>query len=209
MGAAVELRCEGAKNPELVATIEAEAGKLERYISNLLDMARVETGAVKLRIEPVDLVDSVAAALRDLRMSLSDRKISVELPNDVPLVRADPQLLHHCLINLIDNAAQHSGPEGAINIGAANTKGEVRLTIEDEGPGLPQERERALDTFMRIEGSDRKGGAGLGLAIVKAFSEAMGVKVTAANRDAERGAVFTIRFPRSLVLDPVESVDAG
>jgi two-component system sensor histidine kinase KdpD len=204
MGAAAELRREEGKNPALVATLEAEAGKLERYISNLLDMARVEAGAVKLRIEPVDLVDAVAAALRDLRTSLSQRDISVELPIDLPLVRADPQLLHHCLINLIDNAAQHSGLEGAINIGAAKIKGEVRLTIEDEGPGLPQERERALDAFMRIEGSDRKGGAGLGLAIVKAFSEAMGTKVTAANLDADRGAVFAIRFPRSLVLDAVE-----
>jgi two-component system sensor histidine kinase KdpD len=62
---------------------------------------------------------------------------------------------------------------------------------------------------MRIEGSDRKGGAGLGLAIVKSFTEAMGAKATAANRDAGRGAVFTIRFPKSLVVDAMESADAG
>jgi two-component system sensor histidine kinase KdpD len=209
MGAAAELRCEDGKNPALVATLEAEAGKLERYISNLLDMARIEAGAVKLRTEPVDLVDAVAAALKDLRTSLTERKVAVDLPSDLPLVRADSQLLHHCLINLIDNAARHSGEAGAINIAAANTKGEVRLTIEDQGPGLPQERERSLDAFMNIEGSDRKGGAGLGLAIVKAFTESMGARVTAANREADRGAVFTIRFPRSLVLDAVETADAG
>ena len=208
IGAAAELRCEEGKNPALVATLEAEAGKLERYISNLLDMARIEAGAVKLRTEPVDLVDAVAAALRDLRTTLDQRNVSVDLPSDLPLVRADPQLLHHCLINLIDNAARHSGPTGALSVGAVKVKGELRLRIEDEGPGLPQERERALDTFMRIEGSDRKGGAGLGLAIVKAFTEAMGATVTAANREADRGAVFTIRFPQKLVVNTPEPADA-
>ena len=209
MGAAAELRCEDGKNPTLVATLEAEAGKLERYISNLLDMARIEAGAVKLRTEPVDLVDAVAAALKDLRTTLAERRIAVELPSGLQLVRADPQLLHHSLINLIDNASRHSQPNGAICISGTNAEGEVRLTIEDEGPGLPQETERPLDTFMRIEGSDRKGGTGLGLAIVKAFTEAMGAKVTAANRDNEPGSVFTIRFPQSLVVDPMESANAG
>jgi len=209
MGAAAELRCEESSSPALVATLETEAGKLERYITNLLDMARIEAGAVKLRTEPVDLVDAVAAALKDLRTTLAERSVAVELPSDLPLVRADPQLLHHCLINLIDNACRHSGANGALTIAAAMVKNEVRLRIEDEGPGLPQERERALDTFMRIEGSDRKGGAGLGLAIVKAFTEAMGATVTAANRDGVRGSVFTIRFPQSLVFDAMESADAG
>src|SRR5205807_381780 len=158
IGAAAELRRDGGEDPALLATIECEAGKLERYIANLLDMARIEAGAVKLRTEPVDLVDAVAAALKDLRTSLSGRQIEVELPSDLPLVRADPQLLHHCLINLIDNAARHSGPIGAIGISATKAKGEVQLRVEDEGPGLPQQSERALDIFMRIEGSDRKGG---------------------------------------------------
>jgi two-component system sensor histidine kinase KdpD len=209
MGAAVELRCQGDTYPELVATIEGEAGKLERYIANLLDMARIEAGAVKLKTEAVDLVDAVAAALKDLRSSLGIRHVSVELPSDLPLVRADPQLLHHCLINLIDNAARHSGPDECIHIGGVRTKSEVRLMVEDEGPGLPQERERALDAFMRIEGSDRKGGAGLGLAIVKAFTEAMGAKVTAANRKEGRGSVFTIRFPRALIVNALEEANAG
>jgi two-component system sensor histidine kinase KdpD len=209
MGAAAELRCDGGKNPALVATVEAEASKLDRYIANLLDLARIESGAVKLTTEPVDLVDAVAAALKDLRTTLIKREVSVDLPSDLPLVRADPQLLHHCLINLVDNAARYSPESGAIKIGASKTKGEVRLSIEDEGPGLPQERERALDAFTRIEGSDRKGGAGIGLAIVKAFTDAMGAKVTAANRSEGRGASFTIRFPRSLVVDALETADAG
>jgi two-component system sensor histidine kinase KdpD len=209
MGAAAELRCDGGNQPALIATVEAEAGKLERYIANLLDMARIEAGAVKLRTEPVDLVDAVAAALKDLRTTLAQREVSIDLPSDLPLVRADPQLLHHCLINLVDNAVRYSPEDGTIHIRGARSKGEVGLVIEDEGPGLPQERERALDAFTRIEGSDRKGGAGIGLAIVKAFSDAMGAKVTAANRDEQRGASFTIRFPRVLVVDALETADAG
>ncbi len=151
-------------------------------------------------MEAVDLVDAVAAALKDLRGGLAARDVSVDLPADVPLVQADPQLLHHCLINLIDNAARHSGDQGPVHIAAAAARGEVRLTIEDEGPGLPVEQERTLDAFTRIEGSDCKGGAGLGLAIVKGFAEAMGASVTAANRKGELGASFTLRFPKTLVI---------
>jgi two-component system sensor histidine kinase KdpD len=143
-----------------------------------------------------------------VRSCLQSRAVSVELPGELPLVEADPQLLHHCLINLIDNAARHSG-EGAIRIAGAASRGEVRLTVEDEGPGLPQEQERALDAFMRIDGSDRKGGAGLGLAIVKAFAEAMGASVTASNRRGGPGAVFTLCFPESLVIKAAEAADAG
>ena len=208
IGAAAELRQQGGKDPALLATIEGEAGKLERYITNLLDMARIEAGAVKLKTEPVDLVDAVAAAIKDLRPSLGEREIDVTLADNLPLVRADAQLLHHCLINLIDNAARYSDAGAAIRVAATVIRGEVRLTVEDEGPGLPQDAERALDAFSRISGSDRKGGAGIGLAIVKAFAEAMGAKVLAANRDLG-GAIFTLLFPKALVMKAAETADAG
>src|SRR5439155_11959194 len=152
IGAAAELRQQDGKDAALLATIEGEAGKLERYITNLLDMARIEAGAVKLKTEPVDLVDAVSAALKDLRPSLAERKVDVQLPDNLPLVRADAQLLHHCLINLIDNAARYSDAGSAIRVAAAVIRGEVRLTVEDEGPGLPQDAERALDAFSRISG---------------------------------------------------------
>src|SRR3954447_9977764 len=198
IGAAAELRRQGGKDPALLATVEGEAGKLERYISNLLDMARIEAGAVKLKTEPVDLVDAVVAALKDMRPTVGDDRVTIDIADNLPLVQADPQLLHHCLINLIDNAARYSGAGAAIRVAASAARGEVRLSVEDEGPGLPQDGERALDAFSRISGSDRKGGAGLGLAIVKAFAEAMGAKVLAANRDG-LGAIFTLVFPKALV----------
>jgi len=209
IGAADQLRRHPGEDRELVTTIESEAAKLERYIANLLDMARIEAGAVKLKTEPVDLVDAVSAALKDIRPGVRGHEVFVDLPDDLPLVRADAQLLHHCLINLIDNAANHSGPGSLIRLAATTQRGDVRLTVEDQGPGLPQDQERALDAFTRIEGSDRKGGAGLGLAIVKAFAEAMGAKALAANRPDGDGAVFTLRFPKSLTIMAAEEADAG
>jgi two-component system sensor histidine kinase KdpD len=209
IAAATELRRKGAEDPDLVASIECESAKLERYISNLLDMARIESGAVELQMETVDLVDAVSAALKDLRTSLGARQVDVLLPADLPLVRADPQLLHHCLINLIDNASRYSTAAGAIRIAARASRGDVRLTIEDEGPGIAQDDERPLDAFSRIAGSDRKGGAGLGLAIVKGFAEAMDAKVLAANRSEGGGSKFTLLFPASLVVKASEAVNAG
>ena len=203
IGAAAELRADGAKDPALLATIECEAGKLERYISNLLDMARIEAGAVKLKTEPVDLVDSVAAAIRDVRASLADHPVAVDLPDNLPLIRADAELLHHCLINLIDNAARYSRADGPVRIAAAASKGEVRLRSKMKAPACRRTQSAPWTRSARISGSDRKGGAGLGLAIVKAFAEAMGSKVLASNRDGV-GAVFTLVFPKALVLKASE-----
>jgi two-component system, OmpR family, sensor histidine kinase KdpD len=182
----------------LVATLEAETAKLDRYVANLLDMARIEAGAIRLREEPVDLVDAVSAAQRDLQRALAGHAIGIDLPAYLPLVRADPHLLHHMLINLLDNAARHGAADGAILLSAASGEDGVTLAVEDEGPGLPQGD--AFGTFSRIAGSDRTGGAGLGLAIVRGFGEAMGVILSAGNRAGGAGARFSLRFPPELVL---------
>ena len=114
----------------------------------------------------------------------------------LPLVSIDPQLFHHCLINLIENAANPGGVDAPIAIVAKRLTNGLTLAVTDEGPGLPPgEENRIFETFARIEGSDRKGGTGLGLAIVKGFAEAMGLGVDAANRPDRQGACFTLRFP--------------
>ena len=196
--AAAELRVT-CGDAALVGTIETETGTLERYIANLLDMARIEAGGVRVKREPTDLVDAVAAAVRDLTRRLGDRPPRIELDDDLPLVAADPELLHHMLINLIDNAARHGG--GAIRIQGARCGASVRLTVEDSGPGLPAPASALFARFGQIAGSDRSGGAGLGLAIVKELGDAMSVKVTAANRADAPGARFELRFPESFALD--------
>jgi two-component system sensor histidine kinase KdpD len=123
------------------------------------------------------------------------------VPVDLPLVRVDPQLLHHCLINLLDNAGKYSDPDGTITIRGGRGREELVLAILDEGPGLTQGREAdVFETFARLEGSDRKGGTGLGLAIVKGFAEAMGMTASAANRGDGKGAIFSLHFPKALIV---------
>jgi two-component system, OmpR family, sensor histidine kinase KdpD len=204
--AAAELRrAPTSQSKETVATLETETAKLDRYIANLLDMARIEAGSIGLRLEPVDLVDAVSAAGRDLQRTLDGHELTVDLPSDLPLVRADPHLLHHVLINLIDNAARHGRAGTPILIAAARNGDSVVMTVEDEGPGLAQQK-GALHKFAEISGSDRKGGTGLGLAIVKGFSDAMEVEVTMSNRADGAGSSFALRFPARLVVsEPLET----
>lgn len=191
--------------PELIGTIKSEASRLNRFVANLLDMTRVEAGALKLSVEAVDLSDAVAGAAHDARRALEGHPVRLDVPPDLPLVRADPQLLHHCLLNLLDNAGRYGDPGTEIVIEGRHRYGQLRLAVLDHGPGLPPGREtEVFETFRRLEGSDRAtGGTGLGLAIVKAFAEAMGLGVEAGNREDGSGAAFAILFPPSLIVRDV------
>jgi len=190
----------------LLDTLESEATRLNRFVANLLDMARVEAGALKLNVEPVDLTDAVGAAVHDTRRSLEGHAIELDVAPDLPLVAVDPQLFHHCLLNLFDNAGRYADPGTPIIVRAKRTKGELMLSVIDRGIGLPAGREaKVFETFRRLEGSDRSAsGTGLGLAIVKGFAEAMGMTVAARNREDGLGAHFSIHFPERLLMRPSE-----
>ncbi|WP_340318307.1 sensor histidine kinase KdpD [Rhizorhabdus argentea] len=197
IAAANEMR--RGSSPGLIDTIEAEAQRLNRFVANLLDMARVDAGVLRLNIEPTDLTDAIASAVHDTRGALAGHHIALSVSPGLPLVRVDAQLFHHILINLLDNAGRYADPGTSIRIEAARRPGELVLSLLDTGPGLPPGREEEVfQTFARFEGSDRsKGGTGLGLAIVKGFADAMGLGVTAANRADKTGACFSIRFPEN------------
>ena len=186
----------------LLEGVEAEAQRLQRFVANLLDMARVEAGALKLNLEATDLTDAIASAVHDTRRSLEGHDLRLDVAPDLPLVRVDAQLFHHCLLNLLDNAGRYAAPGTPITVAARRTAGRLTLSITDEGAGIPAGREQEIfETFRRIEGSDRsKTGTGLGLAIVKGFAEAMGLAVDAANRDDRSGASFNIHFPDALIV---------
>ncbi|MBO9519091.1 MAG: sensor histidine kinase KdpD [Porphyrobacter sp.] len=174
-----------------------EVARLRRFLDNLVDMVRIDGGALELHLEPIDLVDAIGSAVHDLKDLFRGRHIDLKVPANLPFVTADPTLLHHILINLLANAAQHGGEEGVITIEGTRTPDAVQLSIRDEGPGLPAGREqRIFDTFAQGKGSDRHGGSGLGLAIVKGFAEAMGVTATARNHEGG-GALFMLNFPTS------------
>ena len=197
--------------PELIGTIESEAQRLNRFVANLLDMARVEAGALKLNVEAIDLSDAVTSAAHDARRALEGHGVRLDVPPDLPLVRADPQLLHHCLLNLLDNAGRYGEPGTEVVIEGRNRFGELRLAVLDHGPGLPPGREsEVFETFKRLEGSDRAiGGTGLGLAIVKAFAEAMGMIVEATNRPDGSGAAFALVFPPALIVREITTESAS
>ena len=209
IAAAAELRRGGGDRDELTETISREAAKLERYIANLLDMARIEAGSIRLSSEPIDLVDSIAAAARDLHGALADHPLAIDIPADLPLVRADANLLHHCLINILDNAVRYSPAGSSITVKGEANKDAVRLAVLDEGRGFAAPGDEPFNTFARIRGSDRKGGTGLGLAIVKGFADAMGVAVKAENRQDGKGAVISLSFPVRLVVHAGERTDGG
>ncbi|RZM05600.1 MAG: DUF4118 domain-containing protein, partial [Sphingomonas sp.] len=139
--------------PDLTATIKSEAARLNRFVANLLDMARVEAGALKFAIEATDLGDAIAGAAHDARRALEGHQVRLDVPPDLPLVRVDPQLFHHCLLNLLDNAGRYGDPGTEIVVQGVHRYGEIRLAVLDEGPGLPPGREaEVFETFRRLEG---------------------------------------------------------
>ena len=201
LGSIAELKRSKTTDPVLVESIQAEAERLNRFVANLLDMARIEAGALQLSLEPVDLTDAVATAAHDLRQQLEGHAIKLDVSPELPLIRLDAQLFHHCLINLLENAGKYAEPGTPITVSARRQRDGITLSVIDRGPGLPPGDEaRVFETFTRLEGSDRKGGTGLGLAIVKGFAEAMGLTVSAANMEDPSGACFVIRFPESTLV---------
>ena len=187
---------------EMAETIETEALRLNRFVSNLLDMVRVEAGALPMKVEATELFDAAASAAHDTRASLAGHEVRIDIASTIPLVRVDPVLLHHCLINLLDNAGRYADPGTPITIRANRTADAILLSVIDQGPGIaPGNEKRVFETFTRLEGSDRaKHGTGLGLAIVKGFAEAMGLSVEAGNNSDPHGARFTIRIPEPLLI---------
>jgi two-component system, OmpR family, sensor histidine kinase KdpD len=186
-----------AAQRELIGTIQDEAERLNRFIANLLDMTRLESGALEIQNSTADVIDVVGSALRRASAVLALRETEIDLQPDMPLANADPVLLEQVLFNLLDNAAKYTAPGTKIRIEARAQDNMLQLRIIDEGSGIPPEDlERIFDKFYRVHATDRKrAGTGLGLAICRGFVEAMGGTVHAGNRGDRSGAVFTVAIP--------------
>ncbi|WP_297780421.1 sensor histidine kinase KdpD [uncultured Roseovarius sp.] len=198
--AAAEALSATGDEAELVETVRSEARRLNRFLSDLLDLTRIEEGAVTPDLVPTDLTDVIASALGDLSKGLTGRKVLTSIDPNLPLVRADAVLLNHALLNLVDNAAKYSPQDAPIEIIARMGRRGPVIDVLDSGPGIPQGSEqRIFDRFARGETSDRTGGSGLGLAIVKGFAAAMGFTVEAARRQGG-GSRFTIRIPSTAII---------
>jgi two-component system, OmpR family, sensor histidine kinase KdpD len=178
----------------LVATILEEAERLNRFINNLLDMTRLESGALRPRDSLVVLSDVIGAALQRAAKVLAEHRMTVELAEGLPMLRLDMVLFEQVLFNLLDNAAKYAPAGSAIQLRAWREGSLVRIQVLDEGEGIPSDAlEKVFDKFYRARGADRRrAGTGLGLAICRGFVEAMGGTITAANRTDRTGAALTI-----------------
>lgn len=184
---------DGATRLELVKTVLEEAERLNRLIRNLLDMTRLESGAVNLKKEWVPLEEVIGAALNRQRERLAGRPVQVDLPPEMPLVSFDPVLIEQVLINLLENAAKYS--EGSIEIRGTLLAAEVVVEVADRGPGIPHGEEiRIFDKFHRAVREGSPGGVGLGLAICRAIVVAHSGKIWAQNREGG-GASFRFSLP--------------
>lgn len=187
-----------AGNPEYVTALASElhrAGdRLNRVIENLLDMTRLNSGVLSLKLEWQDVRDLAGVAIQRLGPGLQGRKIETQLPENLPLVKMDFRLMEHALSNLLLNAVVYTPSTAKIRLGAETSLRSLILTVDDEGPGLPpQDLERIFDKFYRVPGSPA-GGTGLGLSIVRSIVEAHKGTVRAENR-AGGGARFVIELP--------------
>jgi two-component system sensor histidine kinase KdpD len=189
-----EDRLDAPTRRELLETVHEEADRLNRLVQNLLEMTRLESGALRLRTAWHSLEEVVGAALGRLGKRLRDRRVVTRVPGDLPLVLMDDVLIEQVLINLIDNAVTHTPATSPIEIGARAGAGMVTVEVADGGPGLaPGEERRIFDKFYRgSTGGER--GAGLGLAICDGIVRAHGGTIWAENRPGG-GAVFRFSLP--------------
>jgi two-component system, OmpR family, sensor histidine kinase KdpD len=188
---------EASERNELLATLQDEAERLNRFVGNLLDMTRLEAGAIDSKLDFVDIAEIVGAALERAGSVVSRHRVEVAIAPDLPMVRLDAVLFEPVLFNLLDNAAKYSPPGSRIDLRARTDGDTVVLEVVDEGPGIPQgDLERIFDKFYRVQAQDRqRAGTGLGLAICRGFVEAQGGRIDAKNRVDRSCAVLTIRMP--------------
>ena len=167
-----------ADSAELLATADESLDRLTHLVGNLLDMSRLQAGALSLFPRPSGLDEIIAMSLDDL--GPAGREITVDIPDTLPAVRADPAILERIVVNLTENALRYS-PAGKLPLLAASALGDrVELRVVDRGPGIPEsDRDRMFVPFQRLGDTDNTTGVGLGLALARGLTEAMDGTLTA------------------------------
>jgi two-component system sensor histidine kinase KdpD len=180
---------------DIARSIRIESDELRHQVSNLLDLARIQSEGVKLQKEWHTPSEIVGSALARARGTLSPRTVSTDLPADLPLVEVDALLIERVLTNLLDNAAKYTPPASTIAIRGRCTDNSMYLLVEDDGPGLPPGDPDALfEPFARGQKESSITGVGLGLALSRRIIAAHGGTITAKRREPH-GVTFEIRLP--------------
>ena len=193
--AAAGLREAGTSGEDRIALIDAieeEADRLTRLIGNLLDLSRIEAGAVHPRTDWCDLLDVISTAISHLREPHDSHRIQIELDGELPLVRADASQLERVFSNLIENALRFSPPGDPVRVSGGVGAGKVTVRVVDRGPGVPVSQRNEI--FKAFHTGDEREGAGLGLAICKGFVEANGGELRL-QADSADGTAFAVSFP--------------
>ncbi len=186
-----------ATRDEMLATALGETERLNRFVANLLNITRIDSGGLEPKAEAVDVDDIVNGALKRTERGLAQHRVELRLPENLPLIHVDPVLLETALVNILENAAKYTPAHSHIIIEVIATLDAVEMRVSDEGPGIPPDQLLSIfDKFHRVARTDRQNaGTGLGLSIAKGFVEAMGGRIIATNRTDRTGAVFTITVP--------------
>jgi two-component system sensor histidine kinase KdpD len=195
---------------ELLATADESLDRLVRLVENLLDMSRLQAGALGMSPQPMSVAEAVAKAVDDL--GLSGQDISIHIPDELAEIHADPALLERILANVLNNALRYSPPGRPPIITASEHGGYVELRIIDHGPGIPPaDRQRVFLPFQRLGDRDNDTGVGLGLALSRGLAEAMGGGLRP-DTTPGGGLTMTLRLPaadlsESVPSDPSQAAD--
>lgn len=184
---------------DFLVSIAEEARRLDGLVRHLLDLSRIESGALSLQLDWHDVEDVVRLAAARLREAWPGRSITVAVPADLPPARLDRIVVQEIIANLVDNACRHTPPETVIairvEVGVEAQKAALRIAVEDDGPGIrPEELPYLFQPFERARGLRDRRGTGLGLAVANALAAGHGGTITASNRP-EGGARFVLELP--------------
>lgn len=186
------------KQTELLLAARDESDRLHSILSNLLDISRIESGRMQMDLQPVAPHTMVLEQVRTFLSTAKDRGIALkmEVPDDLPDVRADSARIGQVLANLLSNGLKYTSPGGEITVSAESEEKMVCFTVSDTGRGIPaQYLARIFEQFFRVPGQHGETGEGLGLAIVKDIVEAHGGSISVESEEGE-GSVFTFRLKR-------------
>jgi two-component system sensor histidine kinase KdpD len=192
-----------AARADLLASIEEDTVRMTRFLANIMDMTRLETGEIAPRLESVALADLADEAIGRVP---GLGHVAMDVPPDLPALRADPALLEQVLVNVLENAAKYGPDGGLVRLSAHASRAGIHISVADEGPGIPPEDQpHVFDSFYRARRGDRVvPGTGLGLAIARGLVEAMGGSISARSprpdmpRDGNPGTRIDIILPAAL-----------
>ena len=190
--------------------IAEQARRMSAMVNNLLDMARIQSGEVKLRREWQSVEEVVGSALKAAEPALANHRVEIALPRDLPLVEFDAKLIERVLYNLLENAGKYTPAGTVIGIGADASEGQLLVTVSDTGPGIPEgQREAIFEKFTRGSRESATPGVGLGLAISRAIVEAHRGKIWAEVNPGGVGARFCLTLPLGKPPAPTVEVTAS